>query len=146
MFDQLGWTWVYEPIDLAGYIPDFILQFKEPLLIEIKPALTVEDLLAPFEKIRTGGWTRRFAVLGAARVNYTESYMDTAWGMQFEPYFGVQDLQIFRCGCGYTPCSTSGNWSCGRGCDLRPGHANPSEPKEILKMWRAAGNTVQWRK
>jgi hypothetical protein len=23
LFDQLGWRWTYEPIDLAGWIPDF---------------------------------------------------------------------------------------------------------------------------
>lgn len=38
-FDLLGWPWDYEPIDLNGYIPDFIV--KPPLdrdtLFEVKP-------------------------------------------------------------------------------------------------------------
>lgn len=37
-FDLLGWRWEYEPIDLNGYIPDFILIGKdERVLVEIKP-------------------------------------------------------------------------------------------------------------
>lgn len=34
-FDALGWSWVYEPFDTNGWIPDF--QLGEKLLIEIKP-------------------------------------------------------------------------------------------------------------
>lgn len=47
-FDLVGWRWEYEPIDLAGYIPDFVVQrplmsydevpgFDEPFLVEVKP-------------------------------------------------------------------------------------------------------------
>jgi hypothetical protein len=47
-FDLLAWQWEYEPIDLAGYIPDFIVRIpvqsydgvaglREPLLVEVKP-------------------------------------------------------------------------------------------------------------
>jgi hypothetical protein len=37
MFTKLGWEWEYEPIDLNGYIPDFIIKFPyEHLLVEVK--------------------------------------------------------------------------------------------------------------
>ena len=36
-FDLLGWPWDYEPFDLNGYIPDFILHLHEPVLVEVKP-------------------------------------------------------------------------------------------------------------
>ncbi len=47
-FDLLGWKWDYEPIDLNGYIPDFIVRrpmmssedipgLNDPFLIEVKP-------------------------------------------------------------------------------------------------------------
>lgn len=42
VFDQLGWKWEYEPVDLAGWIPDFLIQTRapnKPLLVEIKPVL-----------------------------------------------------------------------------------------------------------
>lgn len=36
-FDVVGWPWEYEPLDLAGYIPDFVLAFPMPMLVEVKP-------------------------------------------------------------------------------------------------------------
>jgi hypothetical protein len=46
MFDLLEWRWEYEPIDLEGYIPDFVLMFPAGrVLVEIKPAFTVAELL-----------------------------------------------------------------------------------------------------
>jgi len=38
-FDNLGWTWRYEPFDLDGWVPDFEIQtsIKERLLVEVKP-------------------------------------------------------------------------------------------------------------
>lgn len=37
MFDKLGWHWRYEPLDLDGWIPDFIV--NDSLMVEIKPIL-----------------------------------------------------------------------------------------------------------
>ena len=38
-FDLCGWTWVYEPMDLKGWVPDFELhtQNGRRLLVEVKP-------------------------------------------------------------------------------------------------------------
>lgn len=44
-FDQLGWEHVYEPFDADGYIPDFLIQGDEPMLIEVKPAVTLTDFM-----------------------------------------------------------------------------------------------------
>lgn len=43
-FDLLGWPYEYEPIDLSGYIPDFVLKFDTPIAVEIKPAFTRSEL------------------------------------------------------------------------------------------------------
>lgn len=37
MFDKLGWHWRYEPLDLDGWIPDFIV--NDVLPVEVKPYL-----------------------------------------------------------------------------------------------------------
>lgn len=37
LFDRAGWRWSYEPNDFDGYIPDFVLHFRVPLLVEVKP-------------------------------------------------------------------------------------------------------------
>jgi hypothetical protein len=36
-FDLLGWPWQYEPFDLDGWIPDFLL--GADILIEVKPVV-----------------------------------------------------------------------------------------------------------
>lgn len=38
-FDQCGWSWQYEPFDMNGWSPDFLLQFKTPTLVEVKPTI-----------------------------------------------------------------------------------------------------------
>jgi hypothetical protein len=38
LFTQLGWDWEYEPIDLHGYVPDFLVKIRRgevsPLQVE----------------------------------------------------------------------------------------------------------------
>jgi hypothetical protein len=63
-FDLLEWPWLYEPIDLQGYIPDFILSFKKPLLVEVKPALTYEALTENKGKIDSSGWEHDALLVG----------------------------------------------------------------------------------
>lgn len=36
-FDLCHWRWSYEPEDFPGYIPDFALWFRVPVLVEVKP-------------------------------------------------------------------------------------------------------------
>lgn len=43
-FDEMDWPWEYEPFDADGYIPDFALLGNRPLLVEVKPAATLDEL------------------------------------------------------------------------------------------------------
>ncbi len=36
-FDECEWQWVYEPEDYDGYIPDFKLNLRVPIYVEVKP-------------------------------------------------------------------------------------------------------------
>lgn len=66
-FDLCQWKWEYEPIDLNGYIPDFILTFPNaPILVEVKPALYLKDLNQFTEKIDASGWDKESMVVGAS--------------------------------------------------------------------------------
>jgi hypothetical protein len=66
-FDLCQWKWEYEPIDLNGYIPDFILTFPNaPILVEVKPALYLKDLCQFTEKIDASGWDKESMVVGAS--------------------------------------------------------------------------------
>lgn len=43
MFDLLGWSWEYEPIDLPGWIPDFRLHGPSGVLVEVTPVSALEE-------------------------------------------------------------------------------------------------------
>lgn len=57
--DAFGWAWEYEPIDLAGYIPDFIVRGGSanrdgaPVLVEVKPEMVYSNLATHVEKNQT---------------------------------------------------------------------------------------------
>lgn len=66
MFDLLEWPWLYEPFDLDGYIPDFVLNFPyKPVLVEVKPEIDFENLDQYCNKIEASGWDKDYLVLGA---------------------------------------------------------------------------------
>jgi hypothetical protein len=56
-FDQMGWSWTYEPIDLRGYIPDFILHGASPILVEVKGGY-MSDPGAWDEEIERATWKK----------------------------------------------------------------------------------------
>lgn len=51
LFDMCGWRWEYEPLDLAGHIPDFILHLDRQVILECKPVTTVEELVPHQERL-----------------------------------------------------------------------------------------------
>jgi hypothetical protein len=54
-FRACGWLADYEPLDLPGYIPDFLLRWPAGQhLVEVKPATTPEGLIAVRVKLRSG--------------------------------------------------------------------------------------------
>lgn len=67
-FDMLKWDWEYEPIDLKGYIPDFIISFPKQsskLLVEVKGELDYDQLEKYSSKIIESGWNDSFLIVGA---------------------------------------------------------------------------------
>jgi len=81
-FDFLGWPHVYEPLDLKGYIPDFILTFPyAPILVEVKPELYLKDLARHEAKIRLSGWGEEALVVGAVLFPRTGDYFGTVIGI-----------------------------------------------------------------
>lgn len=68
-FDHIGWKHTYEPLDGDGYIPDFLIHGERPLLVEVKPAVFLEDYQAPLEKIQSGlrgHWRSDILVVGVS--------------------------------------------------------------------------------
>ena len=95
MFDLLAWPWLYEPIDLAGYIPDFILNFPPaPLLVEVKPAFAFNDLPQYGAKIAASGWDKDYLIVGAGPLEPDGLY--NVLGLITEQYYPDEHSNVMR--------------------------------------------------
>lgn len=68
-FDLVEWEWRYEPRDLKGYIPDFVLRWNRPLLVEVKGESGLEALRQYAPKIVASGWDGDFLLVGDGPVS-----------------------------------------------------------------------------
>lgn len=69
LFTELGFEWDYEPIDLDGYIPDFIIKLpndiNNEILIEVKGITDFKKLIEHKKKIEDSGWKSYYLIVGA---------------------------------------------------------------------------------
>lgn len=166
VFSELDWRWEYEPIDLNGYIPDFILMFPAgPVLVEIKPEFSVPDLIASAaDKIDKSGWTTSngngAVILGGAVTLDEDPWHPTAgalgqwWdGWDAEPAQRVWDEGAwFTCGRCRRPSiyHTSHTYFCtvcgegGDGGHQTGGDGHLNSAPDLSFLWHAVGNQVQW--
>ena len=64
MFSKLGWDWEYEPIELKGYIPDFIIKFpNRHMLVEVKGETDMKNIEQYADKILNSGWDGEFLIV-----------------------------------------------------------------------------------
>ena len=99
LFDELLVPWQYEPIDLNGYVPDFIVHAD--LLAEIKPDLDNESLIAANLKIEQSGWAGEAVILSPLHedsahfplVGWFGELVDGPDGKQLE----WSDCRVMRC-------------------------------------------------
>jgi hypothetical protein len=140
-FDLVEWPWTYEPLDLDGYIPDFVLGFSTPIAVEVKHVMgqaEFDELVHDRAKITASGWTGETLLLGA-----TVGADRLGWLREG----GTWDLAFpFLClDCGRRSFAhASGSWRCRvTGCYLGNGHIDRSWDLEA--DFRAASNRVQWK-
>jgi hypothetical protein len=139
-FDELHWTWAYEPIDLAGYIPDFLLDVEAGhLLVEVKPQL--DDMAIAQSKIECSGWEREALVVVDAATPLIGTILEWEDG---EPIWS--DATLFEClSCDFSSVrSVERSWRCRR-CGAAGGNGHVGEFRQ-RSAWGHAGNRVQWRK
>jgi len=155
-FDLLGWRWEYEPIDLDGYIPDFILTgFPKPILVEVKPRISRDELVtAASGKIEASGWAHDALIVGLALLPYTEgvgvlSQRSNAVEVYPDDWSWADGIVACNPEGDSRPCRpwglihTEGAFTCYRCGSYAGGHW--TEHPDIVAVWRAAGNAVQWR-
>ena len=166
-FDLLKWPWEYEPIDLDGYIPDFILNFEfTKVLVEVKSELDIDGLDDHFDKIIKSGWRRESVVSGSVLFNVgrflamgRSMNMCTAIIGDDPPYecrdeIVHGDMIFIVCAGGSSPCrklsiSTSdfpvACRRCGNGIESWDRFHIDIAKRDAMRLWRKAGNITQWR-
>lgn len=162
-FDNLNWRWEYEPLDLDGWIPDFVLWpgGKLPLLADVKPSLVWSDFEIRCEEIRA--LTPKTVLLLGATVPVDDA--PEGYSAPGEPIGALRGLIpwagtttciacVTRCPKGHvTIWEGNGDYTSNAcGCrDDEAGHkwfASQHDPTNIVPevawAWREAGNLVQW--
>lgn len=163
VFDQLGWEWEYEPVDLDGYIPDFLLLFPwKDVLCEIKPATTIDDALLASQKIELSGWDGEAIILGSGIHKRIFGWLDETIigviaertgpesGRTNEPDGWWWDRCVL---CRCKQCNRpsihhyNGWWGC-RVCGQYEGNQDLGEfaPERFEGMWAQAHNETKWRR
>lgn len=137
-FAALDWRVQYEPMDLDGYIPDWLVYFeRRPLLVEVKGS--DEELDAAKLKIELSGWR------GDALILCGEVHGQTIGQIRIasEETLTWEEADLFFCiNCRRVAVAAGGgDWRC-RHCGAREDHVGSYDPSEA---WAASGNRVQWR-
>ena len=172
VFEQLGWQWEYEPFDLNGYIPDFILLWPNGhTLAEVKPSTELSDLVLACDKTKQAGWNGNALFLGAS-VNYSEAYRNAVIGLVTDEFFASEDLEsnhkgahevVYPTGDGYEDfymanvhrceqCNKisihhqGGGWHC-RLCGAYDGdrYLGHYGHDELQLVWARAHNETKWK-
>jgi|WetSurMetagenome_2_1015567.scaffolds.fasta_scaffold63310_2 hypothetical protein len=142
MFDLLGWPWAYEATELAGYVPDFILRFYKPLLVEVKPCWTLAEMAAHTGKIERSGWQSEALIVGIGPSD------DNVAGLMREYSAGASEWSegvFFRCrNCGKPSLyHLQGCWICRvTGCYDGNGYLGSLE--NVADLWAQAHEITRW--
>ena len=157
-FDFLKWPWTYEPFELAGYIPDFVLPFQNgnvPLLVEVKPEFGLEQLYQYTDKISQSGWKGNALVVGCLLFHDDDKNKtlgiinETFPGAPEEPSgdFGPAAFGICEGDNGYGLAHPWQSFHC-RVCGHYDGHQpiafNEMESARLDGYWAEAHNLTRW--
>lgn len=153
LFDNLEWDWIYEPCDFTGWIPDFqLLLDHEPLLVEVKPALSYHELRVHLPKVQRSGCPYDVLLVGATWW-FGQLWDTPEIGVLSDfhaPAFVDRDwvgASLVYCDTGhYGLVTPGGNGQC-RTCGLW--HIDGTWSTVLIRdwqdMWAAAQNLTQWK-
>lgn len=151
-FDLVGWRWEYEPIDLPGWIPDFMLTGVANVLVEIKPADSIDgfDLDKITRALRGSEDWEEVLLLGRAPSLATgHNGPGVGWLLEVGRCVSVAsycrsdhpDYHIDFCSDVHDYTGRLTSWYDGNAGDLTPGQLNLLE-----YLWREAGNITRWNR
>jgi len=162
-FDLIGWNWSYEPIELRGYIPDFILKFNRPLLIEVKPEFSIKDIEKHKDKIENSGWGEEALIIGVEPIIGENSFIKDcpAFGLLGERGFELdngRDIFAWAEACWFqcnlcnklSFCHSQQTFDCRvSGCYDGDHHIIYEDrykiEKRVMKLWNQAKEDIKWK-
>jgi len=157
-FDLIEWRWTYEPVDVDGYIPDFLIHGPNAFYVEVGPVLTLAEFQAKAEKADRASTElgRDVLVVGISPIadlrldsghiaagllgEYGTYEGETTLDWAAAPWAWCRTCQRFAIYHGYQsydhrPCGEAGH-----------DRENPfAGAVQLEDLWAEAGNTVQWR-
>jgi hypothetical protein len=153
-FDLVGWRWEYEPFDLSGWIPDFVLIGAATTLVEVKPIAELVDAVAYQACTKTADAVRRsnrrdeILLLGYAWPETSTGDLGLGWLCEWyggEPLCPNWDVAPFHHADGLGFHHSSGRFE-SRITGVRRGSGcwGTFAPAPLAE-WAEAGNLTQWR-
>lgn len=164
-FDAIGWAWEYEPFDLDGYIPDFVLLGDAPVLVEVRPIATVAEaehiancvpLHPTYPPLVVGcapllpDWSGEPCCIGAVgQYGYGDpddlsdnlGVCEAEWGS----CVACGRLYVVHVGGGWVPHPDSCSHLANARSGARGPGIGPEEEQGIRRLWAEARNATQWR-
>ena len=165
-FDLLEWRWEYEPYDLAGWIPDFILIGKdESTLVEVKPFTSLNEFDSVIKKIfyaqKKGKDFKEILLLGTSpclgkkgQYEYESAalgWMNEGSGSHETEPWDEDGSEGYFCEASFNKLHSIGFSNSEMSYRDRitgsyTGNIDRVEDEEIKRLWRSAINKVQWRR
>lgn len=147
LFDQLNWSWTYEPYDLEGWAPDFAIKGKRgDILVEVKPvpgaAHSPEFDKAANHKAVSGS---DILLLGHSPIREDEHCFiglcnEVGMGSYFErAVVGKWNEAVTE---GY--CNEIQSYHDRISGKSDGGYFGRQKPRDLMLLWGQASNLVQW--
>lgn len=174
LLDELDLQWEYEPFDAKGYIPDFVIVGKRPLLLEVKPHANTTQMQQEVNRLNValdGVWAGDVMIVGLTpfpsdtgdRDGWSTDAYPTAglmgehcptwhggddWAEHCEAPFVWADAYWTMCdGCGRAGWSHSEMSFAVRPCGYYVGNANgaPVNRAQINQAFTRGRDLTRWR-
>ena len=147
-FDVLGWRHEYEPLDMDGWSPDFLL--GDDVFVEVKPITEAEpDIIKRLSQYHR---PKLEILLVSIKPFYTPgspiSRSAIGWMTDmcyYEPWFEPANVVHAEPEGGYDFCHAYGAYG-GRMQGARCHKCYGVEMRDMERLWAQASNMVQWQK
>lgn len=148
-FGLVGWGFEYEPFQLNGWVPDFLLLGTTPVLVEVKPTYVlpafaldkIEGAFPPHEVLILG------CTIPVTPLDRPGAISPHVFGWLGERS-GDEDHTVLWWGdaiLGQTPSGLGFRHRDGSPFDrLTGGQLEPADPYRVGSLWAESGNKTQW--